>query len=121
MMNPDVLISMLIVAAVLVSVFLARRDASQQARANPVGTAKLQVDVSDLKERFGKIETKVEEIRRDVDAAPTKADIAQLAEQIRGVAGHVESVDQAVVRIEQFLINGGPIAQSTASSRRKRT
>jgi outer membrane murein-binding lipoprotein Lpp len=113
MNNPE-LISLLIVAAVALVAWM-QRGARQAGQDNPVGTAKLQTDVTSLAERFGKMEVKVEEIRRDVDAAPTKADferlrgdIKALTERTSGIQGHVESVDQAVVRIEMKLDNLAP-------------
>lgn len=112
--NFDVLISLLIVALVLGSFILSRRDAAAQGRANPVGTANLQTDVNGLKNRMTRMEADIKNIQADLDMAPTKADIAKLEERIAGVAGHVESIDQAVVRIEQFLIQGGPVAQAAA-------
>lgn len=119
-MNYDVLISLLIVAGVMVAVILSRRDAAANGRANPVGTANLQSDVNGLKNRMTRMEADIKNIQADLDAAPTKADIARLEERITGVAGHVESIDQAVVRIEQFLISGGPVAQAAAPRKSRR-
>lgn len=113
-MNYDVLISLLIVAFVLAAAILSRRDARAQGQANPVGTGTLQADVNGLKNRMTRMEADIKNIQNDLDHAPTKADIARLEERIAGVAGHTESIDQATVRIEQFLIQGGPVAAAAA-------
>ncbi|MFN3749247.1 MAG: hypothetical protein ACK4SJ_11230 [Sphingorhabdus sp.] len=126
-MNYDVLLSLAIVAAVLVAAVLTRKDAREQGRANPVGTAAIQADVTMLSARVGRMETSIEEIRKDLDGAPTKADIANLGgdikaltEKISGVGGHVESVDAAVGRIEDLLLGNSPVAQiANGRSRRK--
>lgn len=101
MNSPDVLISLLILAAIAIAAVLARR----QGAANPVGTAKLQADVTKLASRVGKIETSITAMRADLDAAPTKEDIARIEGQIGKVGAIGEKTDQAVVRIEQLLMD----------------
>lgn len=119
-MNYDVLLSLAIVAAVLVAAVLARKDARSQGQANPIGTAALQADVTALSARVGRMETSIDEIRKDLDGAPTKADIARLEERIAGVSGHAENIDAATVRIEQLLMGNSPVGQiATQRSRRK--
>jgi peptidoglycan hydrolase CwlO-like protein len=117
-MNYDVLISLLIVSAVLIAVVLSRRDARSQGAANPVGTAQLQKDVTSLQNKMGRLEVNIEDIRRDLDGAPTKADIARLEERIQGVAGHVENIDKAVVRMTDLLMKSGAVAEPRPSRRR---
>lgn len=128
MPDPNLIISLLILTALAVAVWIGRKDG----RANPVSTSKIEGDVKKLSNsltekvgslsaRVGKIETSIEDIRRDLDGAPTKADIARLEERIAGVAGHVESTDQAVVRIEQFLLTGGAVAQAAAVRPRRKS
>lgn len=124
-MNYDVLISLLIVAGVMLAVIVSRRDATAQGRANPVGTANLQTDVSGLKTRMARMEADIKNIQNDLDHAPTKADIEvlrglimTLAERTSGIGGHVESVDQAVVRIEMKLDNLSPAPITRTRSRK---
>lgn len=101
MNSPDVIISIIILAALAAAVLLARREGAQ----NPVGTGKLQRDVADLRSRVSVIETSVKAIRIDIDAAPTKADIARLEGHIETARALAEKTDQAVVRIEQLLMD----------------
>lgn len=117
MNSPDVLISLIILAAVAAAVLLARR----QGAANPVGTAKLQRDMTALSGRVGKIESTMKGIRGDLDRAPTKEDIARLEGRIEAAASKVDiarlegrietvttmskSTDQAVIRIEKLLMD----------------
>lgn len=117
MNSPDILISLVILAALGAAVALAR----SQGAANPVGTAKLQTDMTALSARVGKIESTMKGIRGDLDRAPTKEDIARLEGQIQGAASKVDiarlegrietvsatsmSTDQAVIRIEKLLMD----------------
>jgi len=128
MPDPNLMMSLVLIAALAAAAWFGRKDG----RANPVSTKKLEGDVKKLaasvaekdgtlNARVSRIETAIEDIRRDLDGAPTKADIARLAERIAGVAGHVESTDQAVVRIEQFLMNGGAVAQAVQSRPRRKS
>lgn len=115
------LISLLIVAGVAIAAWLANRaraaetTAREEGQANPVGTAKLQRDMTSLSSKVTVIETRLGEIEKDIAASPTKADIEvlrglimTLAERTSGIGGHVESVDAAVVRIEMKLDNLSP-------------
>lgn len=111
------LLALAVISLMLLGVF---RGGRSEGRESPIGTARLQRDLTELRSRFATIETKVEEIRRDVDAAPTKADIAGLTEQIKGVSGHIESVDNAVVRIENILMNGAAQAVAAPAKRTRR-
>jgi outer membrane murein-binding lipoprotein Lpp len=109
-MSNDVLISLLIVGAVLIGVILSRREARADGKENPVGTAKVQSDVTNLGARLGRLESAVQRIEKDIERAPSAADFEKLRGDIKahaaitdGVKGHVESVDHAVVRIEMKL------------------
>lgn len=141
MISNDVLVSLAIIAAVLITLIIGRRDG----RANPVNTRKLQSDMARLSSKVSEVTSKVEaleggveEIREDMRQQPSKADIARLEERmkntaskadtarieesVRGVAGHVENVDNAVVRMENLLLGNSPVAQIAAgapSGRRK--
>lgn len=88
-----------------------------QARRNPVGTGHILKKQGELNARLTAVEQRLED---EIKALATKADLEKVAGDIKvvkaevsGVAGHTESIDQAVVRIEQFLINGGPVASTT--------
>ena len=119
-MSTDLLYSIVIISAVLVAVILSRADARKAGQANPVGTGKLQADVESLKNKMGRMETDIKNIRHDLDAAPDKADIARLEERIAGVSGHVESIDNAVVRIENILLTGAHAAVAAAAKPSRR-
>jgi len=96
----EIVISIVILAAVAVAAWLGR----SQGQANPIGTGKLQSDVSDLRARMGKMESSLNRMRNDLDTAPTKADIKELEGHIETVGAIAEKTDQAVVRIEQLLM-----------------
>lgn len=103
MSNQEIMFSLLIIIAVGLAAWLSRREGQR----NPVGTANLQIDVSNLKRSVTRIETKLDEVIKDVDAGPTAAQIATLVERIESVRTSVVSTDQAVVRIEEFLMKRG--------------
>ena len=73
------LISLLIVAGVAIAAWLANRaraaetTAREEGQANPVGTAKLQRDMTSLSSKVTVIETRLGEIEKDIAASPTKA------------------------------------------------
>ena len=116
----DILVSLALLAAVA---WLALR----QGRANPVSTGKLARRVHALDSRLSKnmdelstrmsvVEVNTQQMRRDLDDAPTKADIARLEERMAGLALQMKqadeaasrqlaSTDNAVIRIEQLLLN----------------
>ncbi len=100
-MNLEILISAVILVAIGVAAWLGRK----QGEANPVNTARLQRDVTDLRARLGTIEASMSAMRADLDDAPTKADIAALQGKVETVAAVAEKTDQAVVRIEQLLMS----------------
>ena len=126
---PDFLIAALILSAVVVAILLGRREG----QANPVGTGKLQSDVTALKASFGKMQTQLAAMRGDLDDAPTKADLEKLRGEIVEVRGGVdvvteriigvhelgEKTDQAVVRIEMMLMGGAVGALAAPRTPRK--
>lgn len=114
-MNSDLIISILVLCAILAAILVTRADARKYGQQNPVGTGTLQADVASLKNKMGRMETDIQNIRHDLDAAPDKADIARLEERIAGVTGHVESIDNAVVRIENILLTGAHAAVAAAA------
>ena len=101
-MNIETLISVLILSVVFAAFIFSRRDARKAGAANPVGTAELQSDMAKVKDRLTKVEVTVKKIEEEIDGLPSKADIARLEERVAGVAGYVENIDNAVVRIEEF-------------------
>ena len=103
MLNQEVIVSLLILIAVGLAAWLSRREGQR----NPVGTANLQIDVSNLKLSVTRIETKLDEVIKDVDGGPTAAQIATLVERIESVRTSVISADLGVVRIEQMLMARG--------------
>jgi hypothetical protein len=115
----------MLLAAVLIGLMVIKvfRDGQAEGQHNPIGTAKVQSDVTDLGARLGRVESAVARIEKDVEKAPSAADFERLRGDIKahaaiteGVKGHVESVDSAVVRIEMMLNNLTPAPRP--SSRR---
>ena len=103
MSNQEIMFSLLIIIAVGLAAWLSRREGQR----NPVGTANLQSDVTKLTLKVTRIEAKLDEVKKDVDTGPTAAQIATLFERIDGFANLVNSTDQAVIRIEAFLMKRG--------------
>lgn len=112
----DLILSLVIVGMLVLTVVISNKNARQHGQANPVGTAALQADVSSLKNKMGRMETDIKNIRRDIDHAPSQADFARLEERIEGVKEVVEakfdamsdtitSVGQATVRMNQYLLD----------------
>lgn len=96
-----------------------------QARRNPVGTGHVLRKQDEMNARLTAVEQRIED---EIKGLATKADLERLAGDVKavkaevsGVAGHTESIDQAVVRIEQFLIHGGPVAGAAAPKKTRRT
>lgn len=127
MTSPDVLISLLILSAVAIAVFIGRRGGAQ----NPVGTGKLQRDISSLNTRVTSLDTslkgvvnKVAKIEEDMEHLPSAADLKVLSTDIAAVrrelglvANAGDRTEQAVVRIEQLLLDR---ALPSSSGRRSR-
>lgn len=114
-MSTDVILSLLIIGALVLTVVISNRNAKKDGQANPVGTARLQADMTKLGTRMTELEGNVKAIRHDLDQAPSRADFARLEERISGVVGHVESIDQGVVRIENILMTGAHAAVAAAA------
>lgn len=109
--------ALVMIAAMVVALF-------GQARRNPVGTGHVLKKQDELNQRLTAVEQRIED---EIKGLATKADLEKVAGDIKavkaevaGVAGHTESIDQAVVRIEQFLIHGGPVAGAAAPTKRRR-
>jgi len=108
MKTPDVLISIAILAMLALAIWTARRSGA----ANPVGTGRLQRDVSVLRGDVRKAQSDIAEIRKDLDAAPSLADLEVLKTDIAASRREMELIgkaadrtEQAVVRIEQLLMD----------------
>lgn len=110
-MNSDHILSIVILLAIAAAVWIGRR----QGAANPVGTAKLQHDVTALKSRMDSVSKDVAAIRKEVDAAPSTKDLEVLRTDIAGVRREMSLIkemsdrtDQGVVRIERILMGDRP-------------
>lgn len=114
-MNSDLILSLLVIAALVATVLISNRRAKQDGQSNPVGTARLQADMTKMGSRMTTLEGNVTAIRRELDQAPTAEDFGRLEERLSGVAGHVESIDQGVVRIENILMTGAQAAAAAAT------
>ncbi len=102
----EVAISLLIIASIAAVFVITRRDAAREARENPVSTKQLDSDISTLKGDVRVLRKDVDRMCEEMKEAPTKADIAKLEERIAGIGGHIQNVDEAVVRIEHILLTG---------------
>lgn len=130
-LNSELIITAVMLLAVGLVMFEARRAARADGRANPVGTGRLQLDVTALKEQLGRVQTQMAAMRGDLDDAPTKADLEKLRGEIGQVRGQVdvvceriegvheisEKTDQAVVRIEMLLMGQSPFGQPARKPR----
>lgn len=107
-MTPDMLVSLTILLVVSLAVYVGRRSGA----ANPVGTGALQRDVSALKGEVSAMQTALKGIGDDLERMPKPADLKVVQTDIAAVRREIEMViksgdrtEQAVVRIEQLLLN----------------
>jgi peptidoglycan hydrolase CwlO-like protein len=114
-------ISLLIIVLMVAGVIFTRRDAAANARENPVSTKQLNSDISSLQRDVKVLRNDVDRICEEMKEAPTKADIAKLEERIAGIGGHIESVDAAVIRIENILLTGAYAAATAPATPVRRT
>ncbi|MFN4177391.1 hypothetical protein [Phenylobacterium sp.] len=86
---------------------LAKNEIEKSALAQDKRLAQLDGRVDGHDTRLTKVEGTIEEIRKDIEVLPTKADFARLEGEVKGVGLNAAAAANGVQRIEGFFLKKG--------------